>query len=161
MSGFRLTGKSGLDMALIGIFTLVGLAALGVFVYTNMLFERPLPSNKEEEAKLMQDSKKVVVVDSLKLEKIIINLRPNRSRMRYLDVTIHLIPFKSFQLEKLKRNKDMVTDIIIDVSSRMLPSEINTVSGKILLEDRIKGKINAKLFEPVVKEIYFSKFVVQ
>jgi flagellar basal body-associated protein FliL len=42
------------------------------------------------------------------------------------------------------------------------PDDLDSVTGKILLENKIKKQVNAKLGEPpVVKQIYFSGFVVQ
>ncbi|MBY0416372.1 MAG: flagellar basal body-associated FliL family protein, partial [Bdellovibrionales bacterium] len=39
--------------------------------------------------------------------------------------------------------------------------ELNSLSGKILLEDRLKREINKALKKPVVKNIFFASFIVQ
>jgi flagellar FliL protein len=55
----------------------------------------------------------------------------------------------------------MFKDVLIEVASHLEPDELDTLSGKILLENKIKKQVNTKLGKPVVKQIYFSGFVVQ
>ena len=43
----------------------------------------------------------------------------------------------------------------------MPPEQLNTISGKLLLEDRIVKKINNIYKQNIIKELYFSRFLVQ
>jgi flagellar FliL protein len=43
----------------------------------------------------------------------------------------------------------------------MKASELNSITGKILLESRIKKRLNSILGAPIIKRIYFSKFIIQ
>ena len=52
-------------------------------------------------------------------------------------------------------------DAIIDIASNMAPEELNTVAGKVILEERIRKRLNDFFGKSLVKEIYFSIFVVQ
>jgi flagellar basal body-associated protein FliL len=43
----------------------------------------------------------------------------------------------------------------------MGPEELSTLSGKILLEDRLKREINKALNKTVVRSIFFPRYIVQ
>ena len=90
-----------------------------------------------------------------------INLKTKKSRLRFLETKIHLIPFKTTHLEKLENEKAMIHDRIIQVVGEMNYQEVNSISGKLLLEGRLKNELNSYFGIPIVKEIYFSHFVVQ
>jgi flagellar FliL protein len=90
-----------------------------------------------------------------------INLASEQTRLRFLDVEVHLLPFQEEGLKVLEQHKTKMFDIIIEVAGTLSPDELNSVSGKILLENRLKKKINEYLKNQVVREIFFSTFVVQ
>ena len=69
--------------------------------------------------------------------------------------------FNAKYIDLIDNQKSEVLDVIIDVSGRISPHEINTVLGKILYENRLKLGINKILSKNAVKDIYFSKFTVQ
>ena len=72
-----------------------------------------------------------------------------------------MIPFKNDGAKVLEDNQAIVNDTIITISSKMDPNELNTISGKILLENRLRKTINERLHEEVVREILFQHFVIQ
>ncbi len=156
-----MTGNGTLDKIIMALTSLICLSAAGVFYYTESLYQRKLPNEEKQKALLAQEAKEALEVPSYKLDKIIVNLPQKRQRLRFLDVTLYLRPFKGSQLQYFENNQAMIRDIVIDVASRMAPEEINTVAGKILLENRIKKKINKALGVEAVKGIYYSRFVVQ
>ena len=90
-----------------------------------------------------------------------INLKSKHKRLRFLDVTIHLVPFKSRHMDLMEKFKSLIQDTIIKISGEMHPTELNSVSGKIILETRIKKSINQKVGFPLVKNILFTHFVIQ
>lgn len=110
---------------------------------------------------MLSDAKETSYPESFKLDKLTVNLKSRRNKLRYLDAVIHLVPFKSKDNEKLEQIKSQIHDVIIDVSGKMEPEEINSVLGKILYEDRIKKGVNGLLGKDAIKDIYFSKFTVQ
>ena len=148
------------------IAAIVGLVStiitLFVFIYTEIIYQKPLPTDEEGLSELKAEVEAVSVPASYDIEKIIVNLRSaGGKRLRFLDLSLHLIPFETRQRETLDNNKSLIHDSVIDTAGRMKPAELNSVAGKILFEDRVKNSINARLGEPTVKEILFSKFVVQ
>lgn len=156
-----MTGNKTIDTALIGLLTLASMATLGVFIYTEMVYQKPLPEEKIEKEALKKDSEQAVAPEIYKLDKLIINLNSQGSRLRFLDVEIHLVPYKSDALETFDSQKAFIVDAIIDISSNMSPEELNTVAGKVLLEERIRRRLNDFFGKSLVKEIFFSRFVVQ
>ncbi len=156
-----MTGNKKIDTIILGISTLMTLAVLGTFVYTEIIYERPLPDGEEEKANLLASSKNSTETGHYKLEKMIINLNSAGSRLRFLDVEMHLVPFKESYNDIFEQSKAFISDSVIDITSNMRPEELNSIAGKILLEDRIKKRLNSYYKKTYVKGIFFSRFVVQ
>lgn len=132
-----------------------------LFVYTVFVFKKDIPDNQEEFEKMKRENAKVVVAKTIKLKKMIINLRSKRNRLRFLEIVIHLVPFKKHQSPLIEQQRPLIRDAIIDIAGRMEPQELNTLAGKIILENRVKERINKKFDKPHIRELFFSRFVVQ
>lgn len=135
--------------------------AVGIIIYTEVIYQHPLPDNEQEFKELKKDRTSVNTAEGLKLDRLTINIRSPRTRLRYLDITLNLIPFRIDQIGILEDKKPIINDTIIDIAGQMSPNNLNSVAGKILLEERIKTRINKRLHQKIIKEIYFSHFVVQ
>lgn len=135
--------------------------ALLTFVYTEILYQPNLPSDEAELVELHKEGSAKIFVNTLKLNRITVNLSARRNRLRFLDIKMFLVPFKGSMLSKLEESKHLIYDSIIDVSTKMDAYELNSVAGKILLEDRIKKRINSRLRAKLIKEIYFTKYTIQ
>ena len=95
------------------------------------------------------------------MKKFVVNLNSRGTRLRYLDVEMNILPFHNDQKELIKANEYIFKDVVIEIASKLEPDELDSLSGKILLENKIKKQVNTKLGQPVVKQIFFSGFVVQ
>ncbi len=147
---------------IIGILSVVTTAAtLGLFIYSTSIFEKPMPDNSIELTALKTDSSKVVVNEAYQVKKIVINLKSPPERLRYLDVTAQLVPFKAETIPIMEKNMAFIKDTFIKIAGEMTPEELNSISGKILLEDRIKRTINSTIKINLVKKIFFTDFVIQ
>jgi flagellar FliL protein len=51
--------------------------------------------------------------------------------------------------------------VVIQVAAQMEASDLDSMTGKMTFEGRVKKMVNEKLGQPVIKQIYFSTFVVQ
>jgi flagellar protein FliL len=156
-----LTGIKIVDTIITALALLASLICLSTIIYSGMIFEKELPQDTIERLKMLEEVKGTTYPESYKLEKITVNLKSRRNKLRYLDTTIHLVPFNSKYNDVLDNQKSEILDIIIDVSGKMSPDEINSLLGKLLYENRLKTRINKILKKEVVKDIYFSKFTVQ
>lgn len=156
-----MTGKKLIDTILIGLMLLATLATAGVFFYTQYVYERPLPNPQAERAKMFEQAKEKLFPNSYKLDKLIINLPSRSSRLRFLDMQVYLVPFESSATEYFDKHKAAIQDLIIEIASAMEPGELGTISGKILLESRMKKSINMLFPKPLIKSIQFTDFVIQ
>ncbi len=160
-----MTGKKLLDMILLGVMTLTTVAVIGLFYYTEKVYKRPpIDENKEKAALLKENDPKALPI-FYKLDKMTVSLVPKdpnaNQRMRYVELEISLVLFKSEDAGIIKTYQSVVQDKIITISSKMGADELNSLTGKILLEDRLKKEINKSLGKPVVKSIFFSRYIVQ
>ncbi len=155
-----MTGKPLLDKILLTLAMLSTISVLGLFVYTDIIYQKPLPDDKKEFQKLEAESKKVNVSKGFALKKITINLKSTR-KLRFLSTEIVLIPFKESQLQIIEDNQAMIRDIIIDAGSNMTAKELSSITGKIIFEETLKERINKTQKKPLIKEVFFSNFVIQ
>lgn len=160
-----MTGKKLIDMILLGVMTLTTLAVIGLFYYTEKMYKRPpIDESLERQAFLKEGNPKTLPV-FFKIDKMTVSLVPKDltgiQRMRYAELEIHLVLFKSEEAGIIKTYLSVVQDKIITVASKMGADELNSLTGKILLEDRLKKEINKSLGQPVVKSIFFSRYIVQ
>ena len=141
---------------------LTNLAAMGIFAYTWIARQHSLPNGEENKRLLMEESRgQILIPPPFTIEKLIVNLPSRTTRLRFLNLTAHLVPHKENMVEALEKNQAPIKDLIIRVASKIEPDELNSISGKIILENRLKKGINTLIGKGVIREIYFSRFVVQ
>lgn len=139
----------------------VVLAGVGLVYYSHQVI-KPEPTNQAaEEASLKSSAMEQSQIQAVPMKKFVVNLYSRGTRLRYLDVEMNILPFHNDQKELIKASEYIFKDVLIEIASQLAPEELDTLSGKILLENKIKKQVNAKLGQPVVKQIYFSGFVVQ
>lgn len=155
-----MTGNSLLDKILLSIGLLASVGVLALFIYTEIVFVKPLPDENKEFEALKSESRKVNVTKGFELKKVTVNLRSTR-KLRFLSTKMVLIPFKEQQIQKIEENEAVIRDIIIDAGGLMSAKELASITGKIIFEEKIKEIINRKFKKPLIKEVFFSNFVIQ
>lgn len=160
-----MTGKKLIDMILTALSLVTTLAVIGLFYYTEKMYVKPPINEDKEKEELFSQKASKVLPYLFKVDKLIVSLVPSDptkiQRMRWLEVEVNLEVFKEADVGYVKAYLPAIQDRIIEVSSKMGPDEINTVSGKVLLEERLKTEFNRVLKKKIVKNIYFSRFIVQ
>lgn len=156
-----MTGNRLVDTILVGLSTLVAVALLGVFVYTEVIYEPPPIDQTKIFEELNRRLETQAMLPTYKLDQLIINLPSPTRRLRFLDVEMHLVSFDASYHALYEDKKPQIRDLIIDTASRMEPEELNSVTGKILLEDRLRRGVNQIVGTNAVKEVLFARFVVQ
>ncbi|MBF0362282.1 MAG: flagellar basal body-associated FliL family protein [Oligoflexia bacterium] len=157
-----MTGNKILDGILMGFNLLSIFLVLAFFVYTGMFYVKPLPDNNVEFTKFKERSKyQIIEAKIYKLDRMVLNLQSRKARMRNIDLQVQFLLFKEEFIAFLETNKHVVYDKIIEIVAGMEADEINSVTGKILLEERIKKAVEEIAHAPVVKTVYFTVFVVQ
>ncbi|MBC7711687.1 MAG: flagellar basal body-associated FliL family protein [Rhizobacter sp.] len=160
-----MTGKKMIDMILLGVMMLATLAVVGLFYYTEKMYKKPpIDENAEKKALLTSVDYKSIPT-FFKVDKMTISLVPKNeqanARMKWLEVEMHMTLFSAEDSGLMKAYLPVVQDRIIDITSKMGSDELNSLTGKIILEDRLKKEINKALKKPVVKNIFFASFIVQ
>lgn len=156
-----MTGNPSIDKIILGINGIIMAAAAGLVYYShNVLAPPPIDEtgNFANMAQVsMQDLKKQPIVFKEK----VVNLYSRQRRLRFLNLIMNIEVYDEGQEKIVGLYKPLINDALIDITGNMKPEELNSVTGKLLLESRLKSKVNALIKKPVIKKIYFSKFIVQ
>ncbi len=139
----------------------VVLLGAGVVYYSHFMIKPEPTDQAAEEAKLKSDASDKSRIEPIAIKKFVVNLHSSGNRLRYLDLEMNVVTFHNDQKELVKSHEHVFKDVVIEIASQLGPSDLDSVTGKILLENKIKKGVNEKLGMPVVKQIYFSGFVVQ
>lgn len=160
-----MTGKKLIDLIIAGVSILSTLAVLGVFYYTEKMFVKPPIDESKEQAELLASVDPKALPELYKMDKMIISLLPTDDsrlyRLRFLEIEIHLVLFKKEDIELIKAQLPLIQDRAIDIAQKMTPDDLNTLSGKMLFENRIKNETNQLLGQSVIRSLYFSRYIVQ
>jgi flagellar FliL protein len=143
----------------------ISLAGAGLVYYSHNMIKPPPTDQVAEAEALKTQALEKAQLKPLPIKKFVVNLHSKSTRLRYLDLEMNILPFHEDQTSFLKSNEHILKDIVVEIASQLDPEDLDTVTGKILLENKIKKQVNAKLDpagnQPVIKQIYFSGFVVQ
>jgi flagellar protein FliL len=142
----------------------VALAGAGLIFYSHNIL-KPLPTDQVAEVEnLKQGAIEQIQVQPVPIKKFVVNLHSQGSRLRYLDVEMNVLTFSENQKESLKANEHLIKDVVIDIASQLAPEDLDSLSGKLLFEKKIKDRVNEKLGQPgdpIINKIFFSGFIIQ
>lgn len=137
------------------------LLAAGVVIYSHTMI-KPAPTDQVlEKEKLQKDAIQGAQLQPVPIKRFVVNLHSRATRLRYLDLEMNVLTFSEEQKQIIRSNEHIFKDAVVEIASRLSPEDLDTVTGKILLENKIKTWVNQKFGQPVVRQIYFSGFVVQ
>lgn len=167
-------GKKKLPVALIlqAVFAVANLGVVGggaFLVYKSTIgwhaptiTERGLASQKkaEEEKKEGQSAEESGPL-VYTMDKFTVNLSGEPKRTIRVEVNLEMLGKDGFEevinSDKRAKARDQIVRILNDKTF----TELETIQGKLFLKDRIATELNALLEVGVVKDVYFSEFVVQ
>lgn len=156
-----MTGNPGLDKAIIGINGIGVILATALVIYSHTLVKKVPTDESAEFSGMVKTSIEEFQKPTVKFKEQVINLYSREARLRFVNLIMDIETFDQSQLMIIEDAKPLIVDSLIDIVSNTSPTDLNSVTGKILLETRLKEKVNSKLGEPAVKKVYFSKFIVQ
>jgi flagellar protein FliL len=137
------------------------LLAAGVVFYSHTMIKPPRTDQALEREKLQKDAIQGAQLQPVPIKRFVVNLHSRPTRLRYLDLEMNVLTFSENQKEIIRQNEHIFKDSVVEIASHLSPEDLDTVTGKILLENKIKTRVNQKFGQPVVRQIYFSGFVVQ
>ena len=156
-----MTGNPSIDKILLGINGLVVAAAVALVYYSNNIISPPLTDQNGVFTSMVQDSMSDFKKQPVVFKEMVVNLYSRQRRLRFLNLTMNIEVYDEGQEKVVSFYKPVVIDSLIDIAGNMKPEDLNSVTGKMLLESRVKKKVNDFIKKSVIKKIYFSKFIVQ
>ncbi len=149
------------DKILALISFLITAGSAGAFYYTLKVYQRPEIKDEKELVKLFYEAKKETFVSTFPFDKMLINLYTPGNKLRFLSLEVHFLPVMGSYLAIIEENKSQIIDGMIRVIGKQNPDEIVTLSGKLLLAERIRKETNRLLKKDIVKNVLFPTFIVQ
>jgi flagellar FliL protein len=156
-----MTLKPKLDKIVLALNGLIVAAAVGLVWYSHNIVSPPLTDSQKQFSNLIDSSVSDFKRTPVTFKEIVVNLYSRQRRLRFLNLTMNIEVYDDGQEEIVKTYKPFINDRLIDIAGNMKPDEVNSVTGRILLESRIKKNFNQAVGAKVIKKIYFSKFIVQ
>jgi flagellar FliL protein len=95
------------------------------------------------------------------MDKFTVNLEGEPKRTVRLEVNLHMLGKDAFEEVMLSENRARVRDRIVRLLNEKNFSELESIQGKLFLKDKIAMEVNSILNKGVVKDVYFTDFVVQ
>lgn len=156
-----MTGNPSLDKVLIALNGLIVALSTGLILYSHIAIKPPIEDEGLQMKGLYNSSIELSKITPVQFKPQIINLYSRDVRLRFLEVQMNLEVFQESDKEIIDTFKSFITDSLINIAGNLAPAELNSVTGRILLETRIKNTVNERLKRKVIKKIYFSKFIIQ
>lgn len=156
-----MTGNPTIDKVVLGLNGLVISAATALVIYAHTGIKKPDTKRNLEFGNMIENSMLELQKPPVVLEEALVNLYSREVRLRYLNTQMNVVLFEEKDREFVMGIKPHIFDSLVDVAGNMSPKELNSVTGRILLETRVKNKVHEYTKKPVIKKILFSKFIIQ
>lgn len=95
------------------------------------------------------------------MDKFTVNLGGEPQRTIRIEVSLEMLGQDGFEEVINTENRAKARDRIVSVLNDKNFTELETIQGKLFLKDRIAMEVNGLLQQGVVKDVYFSEFIVQ
>lgn len=149
-------------------FAVVNLSVMGLGLYwvyaatigwhAPTITETQLVEQKEHENQADQESAGPLVYT---MEKFTANLAGEPKRTIRVEVNLEMLGSDGFEEVINNDNRAKARDRIVRLLNDQTFSEVESIQGKLFLKDKIATELNGILDKGVVKDVYFSEFVVQ
>ena len=143
--------------------SLVTFGVLGFFYYTIFLHENAVFNDdklkKDFQDKLAKSNEEFV--PPVNIPRLLINLQSKSSRLRFLELELSIETIDKASQKLVEKYDSIIKDSAISVVGNMTPEDLNSLSGKLLLEKRLKKKIREMTKERFISRIFYRRFVVQ
>ena len=145
-------------------FAAVNLLAMGVgllSIYSTTVGEEIQVVTEEQEEKNMHEAaeKRDEIPPIYTLPKLIVNLDGLPKRLLRTEISVEMLDEEGF--EEVVSLGAQARDAILRLLSSKRYDELNTVQGKLFLKDQVATTLNRSMKKGVVKDIYFSEFIMQ
>ena len=140
----------------------LGVASTGAyFVFLSTVGWTYPALTEEEEAKELgkarEEKKESPIMYTM--DKFTVNLDGTPRRIIQTEISVEMLDGKGF--EEVVTLGGQARDSIVKLLNGKSFSDVETIQGKLFLKDQIASTLNQLLHNGVVKDVYFSQFVVQ
>ena len=95
------------------------------------------------------------------MDKFVVNLGGEPRRTIQLEVNLEMLGQDGFEEIMDSDNRAKARDKIVRLLNGQSFQDLESIQGKLFLKDKIAFEINALLDRGIIKDVYFSDFVVQ
>lgn len=95
------------------------------------------------------------------MDKFTVNLSGEPKRSIRVEVNLEMLGKDGFEEVINSDNRAKARDRIVRILNDKTFGELESIQGKLFLKDRIAMELNTILDKGVVKDVYFSEFIVQ
>lgn len=95
------------------------------------------------------------------MDKFTVNLDGEPKRTIRIEVNLEMLGKDGFEEIINSDNRAKARDSIVKILNGKSFNELESIQGKLFLKDKIAMEVNSILDKGVVKDVYFSEFVVQ
>lgn len=161
------TSKTKLDTGkllslVLAAFNLVALGGGGYLVHKSTIaYEMPTvrePAALEELNKDRENAENSEPV-MYTMEPLTVNLNGTPQRMIRLEMTLEMLDKEGF--EEVVTLGPRARDTVVQLLNNKEFKDVETIQGKLFLKDQIAINLNQFMKKGVVKDVYFSNFLVQ
>lgn len=161
--------KKSLDpmFLLVLVFSVLNLAAVGIGAFwtyqATLGWHAPVILEQDLAAAAAKDSENLELQEPLifTLEKFTVNLEGQPARMIRVELNVEMLSPDGFEEVIVSDNQAKVRDAVLKILGGKKLNDIESLQGKLFLKDEIAKAVNKTLDRGVVKDIFFSEFVVQ
>lgn len=158
------TGNLGKILQLVFvIINFVMMGAGGYMVYASTIgWKNPSISEEMAERELASTSREVDLAPLVyTMDKFTVNLGGEPKRTIRLEVNLQMLGKDGFEEVMEPENRAKTRDRVVRLLNEQTFSELESIQGKLFLKDKIAGEVNGILRRGVVKDVFFSDFVVE
>ncbi len=134
----------------------------GYLVYASTIgWESPIITENDlrrQVASLTDDVKEPFIYT---MDKFTVNLTGEPKRTIRIEVNLEMLGKDGFEEVINVENRAKARDSIVRILNEKSFTELETIQGKLFLKQAIATEVNGILRQGIVKDIYFSEFVVQ
>jgi flagellar FliL protein len=158
-------GPSKIAKLMLPLIAVINLATVGggaFLVYKSTLGYQPPTLREPAAAKELEESRKDDEGDEAVLftmPSFTVNLQGGSHRLIRVEMTFEMLDKDGF--EEIVRNSPAVRDTIMRILNAKTFDDVETIQGKLFLKDQIAVSLNETMKAGVVKDIYFSQFLIQ
>jgi flagellar FliL protein len=167
--------KAPLILAIVNLLALLG--ALGTFVYTKMVYQRPAITERGERHRLKAEAGQQEmphVPGFVHFDKFTVNIRPTpaipqpsetpsqiKGKQHYATLGFSLQIRDQTEGAQIESIRPLVMDELLTLLGKKAYEDLSTVQGRFLLRSQILEIVNRLLKEPIVTNVFFNEFIVQ